>query len=297
MNEIQQLGIEFIVALQAFKSPLLDTFFYLITQLGGFAYILVIPLLLWCIEPRLGLRALLAMLIAQYIVMLVKDIVQEPRPYLADTRIISDGEHGFSFPSGHAMGSLVFYGLLMLWTDKSWLRWLLASLIFFIGLSRNYLGVHYPHDVIFGWLMGFIYLWGWIKLQHLANKNLRYMNFNRQVLWSFVVPALVGTIHYYYFDYFGALVVAGAVSATMLSLILDKQKPLLNVNGTITQKTARYLLGIALTFGVLLGFRPLYPAEDQLLHNPLVWANGFAIAIMMAFIAPKLFSKIKLASP
>ncbi len=74
MQAIQHWGIEFIVSLQSMGTPLWDSFFSFISHLGAGGYLLVIPLFIWCIEPRLGLRALLAMMISQYIVMLLKDI-------------------------------------------------------------------------------------------------------------------------------------------------------------------------------------------------------------------------------
>lgn len=67
----------------------------------------------------------------------------------------------FSFPSGHAFGSIVFYGLLAYLSVKylpaPW-SWVVAAslttLILLIGLSRVYLGAHYPTDVLGGWLLG-----------------------------------------------------------------------------------------------------------------------------------------------
>jgi len=69
---------------------------------------------------------------------------------------------GFSFPSGHALNSMVTYGLiaLLIWrTDlPAWVRLVsaigLATLVALIGLSRIALGVHYPSDVVGGWLAG-----------------------------------------------------------------------------------------------------------------------------------------------
>jgi undecaprenyl-diphosphatase len=295
MSDIQQWGIEFILMLQTYQSPFLDGFFYLITQLGGFAYLLIIPLFIWCIEPRLGIRALLAMMIAQYIVMLLKDIVQEPRPFTVDNRIISDGEHGLSFPSGHAMGSMVFYGLLILWTNKNWLRWLLVAMIFLIGLSRNYLGVHYPHDVIAGWILGLIYLYGWLRLQKSAANSLYTMSLPKQLFLSIFTPALVGTVHFYLFSYVGALVVAGSISACLLCLIIDKKNPLLKVEGGLTKKIGRYSVGIALTLATLLSFQSILPEENSFFYNTMVWTNGFVLTIVIGYLSPQVFKKIKLA--
>lgn len=73
---------------------------------------------------------------------------------------------GFSFPSGHAMGSLIFYGFVMFLTirgrQKEWLKWTisisLGVLIMLIGLSRIYLGAHFPSDVAAGFIAGTIWL-------------------------------------------------------------------------------------------------------------------------------------------
>ncbi|HEX6922907.1 MAG TPA: phosphatase PAP2 family protein, partial [Bacillales bacterium] len=69
---------------------------------------------------------------------------------------------GYSFPSGHAMGSFVFYGMLgyffILFLKSEYLKagstLLMAGLIFMIGFSRVYLGVHYPSDVLAGFAAG-----------------------------------------------------------------------------------------------------------------------------------------------
>ncbi len=294
MNEIQTWGIDFILALQSFQSPLLDNFFYLVSQLGGFAYVLVIPLLVWCIEPRLGLRTLLAMMISQYFVMLITDIVQEPRPFMADSRIISGGERGFSFPSGHAMSSMVFYGLLMLWADKTWLRALLAALILLIGLSHTYLGAHYPHEVLTGWVLGIVYLYGWLKLQKLSEDNLYRMTVSRQRLWSLVLPAIAGTAHYTVFDHFGALLIAGAVSAGLLCLITERKKSSIDIQASPGQQIGRYIIGIGLTLPVLVAFKHLYPAEENPLYSIVAWSHGAAVVGMIGYAAPWVFAKVKL---
>lgn len=295
MQLLQQAGIELILWLQSFKSPFFDGFFDIVTQFGGFAYVLIIPLIIWCIEPRLGLRALLAMMIAQYIVMLLKDIVQEPRPFLADARIISNGEHGFSFPSGHAMGSFVFYGMLLFATQMRWLKLLLAGLIFMIGVSRSYLGVHYPHDVVAGWLLAVVFLALWPRFETAIINALAHASWLKQALFALFIPSLVGIAHYYLFDYFGGLVVAAAISVSLLALMADYRQPSTNGSGSVIQKVGRYIVGVAATLLVLTLFRNVYPAEDAVWYNLVVWCNGAAIAAMIVYIVPYLFKKLRLA--
>ena len=75
-------------------------------------------------------------------------------------------ESSFSFPSGHAMASMAFYGLIMYYiykyvknkTVKNVICTILSILIFLVGVSRIYLGVHYVSDVIAGFLLSMVYL-------------------------------------------------------------------------------------------------------------------------------------------
>lgn len=98
---------------------------------------------------------------------ILKLIVARPRPEIL--RLIV--EEGYSFPSGHAMVSMGYYGFLiyLIYTKiknkkiKYPLILFLSLLIIFIGISRIYLGVHYFTDVIGGFIIAIIYLILFIK--------------------------------------------------------------------------------------------------------------------------------------
>jgi len=99
---------------------------------------------------------------------LLKDWHQRPRPRFEDP-LITPG--GWSFPSGHAMGSLICYGmlayLLILALPRSWKRHAvvgaLATLVLAIGFSRIYLGAHFCSDVVGGFAASTVYLTGVIS--------------------------------------------------------------------------------------------------------------------------------------
>lgn len=93
---------------------------------------------------------------------LLKLIFQRDRPLTP----LLEAAHGYSFPSGHALMSITFYGLMifLVWLNvkNNWVKWiltiLLALLIIFIGVSRVYLRVHYSSDVLAGFCVGIMWL-------------------------------------------------------------------------------------------------------------------------------------------
>lgn len=105
--------------------------------------------------PVVALSSLLLMLCLKFIFHRNRPLT----PLLAEAK-------GYSFPSGHALMSLTFYGLIifLVWQKekKAWVKWtlsiLLALLIIFIGISRVYLGVHYASDVLAGFCVGLMWL-------------------------------------------------------------------------------------------------------------------------------------------
>ncbi|HEX6180011.1 MAG TPA: phosphatase PAP2 family protein [Chitinophagaceae bacterium] len=112
---------------------------------------------------------------------LLKFIFNRPRPLIP----LLEKARGLSFPSGHALMSASFYGLLiyLVWQnikDPGWLRWVLVIFlviwILLIGFSRVYLVVHYASDVIAGFAMGVIWLslsiWVFRRLENYSRKEI-----------------------------------------------------------------------------------------------------------------------------
>ena len=135
-----------------------------ITNFGG-AIILIIlaPMLFIFIKnKKIGVSIISNLAIITVLNQLLKRIVQRPRP--TEFRIVE--ESGYSFPSGHSMVSMAFYGysiyLIYKYVKNKYLKWisiiLLSILICSIGISRIYLGVHYTSDVLGGFFISISYL-------------------------------------------------------------------------------------------------------------------------------------------
>jgi undecaprenyl-diphosphatase len=113
-------------------------------------------------QSWLSVRVLTISLSSLVLMILLKQLFQRKRPLSP----LLMAAKGLSFPSGHAIMSMTFYGLLVYFVHQSqiasWLSFiiigLLVALILLIGFSRIYLRVHYASDVISGFIIGLLWL-------------------------------------------------------------------------------------------------------------------------------------------
>lgn len=135
-----------------------------ITNFGGAIFLISFTIISLIVvnNKKIGLCIMLNLMISSGLNILLKNILQRERPN--EFRLID--ESGYSFPSGHSMVSMAFYGFIIYLVYKyvenkkfkNFLIVLLSALIVFIGTSRIYLGVHYTSDVLAGFLISISYL-------------------------------------------------------------------------------------------------------------------------------------------
>lgn len=159
MDALQQLSISLIQALQTL-SPSFDGVMNFFSFLGRIEfYLFIIPFIYWVIDKRLGIRALLILIAVDLVSASFKLLFHQPRPYwIGGVRGLAE-EASYGIPSSHASDSLAVGGYLAYRSKQTWFRLVIIIILFFIGLSRLYLGVHFLHDVLFGWLIGAVVLW------------------------------------------------------------------------------------------------------------------------------------------
>lgn len=159
---IDEIGYNIIskYLISGFMTPIVKT----VTQLASPIFLIVLTILLIVFIKNNNIRKYICanLIISTILNFGLKNIVRRARP--DEFRIIE--ESGYSFPSGHSMVSMAFYGLLIYLIYKkvnnkylkNFLIILLSIIILLIGLSRIYLGVHYTSDVLAGFLLGISYL-------------------------------------------------------------------------------------------------------------------------------------------
>ncbi|MDP3646081.1 MAG: phosphatase PAP2 family protein [bacterium] len=153
--------------LAAMRTPLGLSFFSNVTEFGGGVIVTIVLavslFILWrgrAWAHAVGLIVALGGSIA--VSEILKNVLQFSRPDLVLHAVV---ESGYSFPSKHAAAAMALYGFLAWYVWEKHPQWripvtlFLGLIILLVGFSRLYLGVHFPADVIGGYLLGIIFIW------------------------------------------------------------------------------------------------------------------------------------------
>lgn len=163
----------------SFRTPALNKFMQAITQIGdfyGYLFLAIATTIFFYLKFRnwrFVLEMFFVLIISGLSNFALKQVFGRARPDVEHLVSVAT----LSYPSGHAMSAISFYGFLiyLIYNFKlnSILKWFLillfASMIFLIGISRIYLGVHFPSDIAGGYIAGFIWVIFCIILFHVID--------------------------------------------------------------------------------------------------------------------------------
>lgn len=142
------------------KCTLLDSFFPLFTHLGGAVFTILLTLV-FLTGPgsymEAGILALGSLSMSSFLVFILKKIVERERPYntIENMNVLIGPLRDYSFPSGHATASTAIAVSLGFVFPQ--ISGILFSIAILVGISRIYIGVHYPSDVIVGMTIGSLF--------------------------------------------------------------------------------------------------------------------------------------------
>jgi membrane-associated phospholipid phosphatase len=327
MDNILNAGLQIIVWFQSLGSwltPVMKFFTFLgSTQF----YLIVAPLILWCIDATLGIRLGLFLMINAMVNTALKVAIHGPRPYWYSNSVkaLGSAETSFGAPSGHSQNAVVVWGTI---ADRIKTRaaWIVAIVIMFmIGISRIYLAVHFPHDVLLGWFFGAIILWVLLHFEKPVVNWVRQFSIGVQVLLIFLFSLCLILL-----VIIAQLTLSGwtmsAAWVTNAQITFPSEPPInplsfhnflsstgaffglavgwiwtirlggFSARGVWYKLLLRYILGLIGVLVLYLGLGSFIPETETFISYTLKYGQYALIGFWMSGLAPWLFIKLKLAA-
>lgn len=315
-------GVRVVVALQSLGGWLTLPMKF-ISFLGTEQFFLVIlPALYWCVDSGVGLRVGVILLLNTSLNDAAKLAIHGPRPYWYSSQVKAYAtETSFGAPSGHAQIATGVWGMLAAIVKKAW-AWLLAGgIIFLIGLSRMYLGVHFPHDVLLGWIIGGLLLGVVLRAWDPVSAWLGERSLGQQVLVAFLASLALILVELIPFlglelggwtpppawaayagqsvSLSGALTSAGSLFGLAAGLAGFKHQRGFSTAGPVWKRILRYglgMLGLLIFYlGLDLLFNWIAPGGEGLVAYLMRYVRYALVGAWISFGAPWVFLRWRLA--
>ncbi|WP_170233240.1 phosphatase PAP2 family protein [Sporomusa termitida] len=277
------------------RSPVADTIFRGGTLLGQEVfYLLALPILLWCGDLRLGVRLSFVVMVSHYINISLKDILAQPRPFAFRPELQLFPVDGYSLPSNHAQTGLVFWLGLAKLAPQRYL-WPLGIVIAgLIGFSRIYLGVHFPSDVLAGWVLGLVLLIGSGLAEPLLVNWLGRLKTWQQALLALMGPALLFWLH----PGKDSAAIVAALSGAGIGLIIARRCAGAGAGvpqGEWAKLSGRMVVGFTGLLLIWAGLKVVFPQEEHACFLLFRYIRYWLAGLWLTLGAPWLFNLLGLA--
>jgi len=322
MDFLIPLGVNWIIAIQSLGAWLeapMKFFSFLGTENFFF---LVLPLIYWCVDANLGIRVGFILITSSYVNNIFKLMFAGPRPYWVSAKVIPfSAESSFGVPSNHAQTAVGVWGMIASGVRKQWAWGVALVLVFFIGFSRWYLGVHFPHDVFIGWLLGGILLWAFMQFWNPVEAWLKQKTLGNQVLIAFIVSVIfialgavsVGRLDGYTFpeewrdnalrtgelpapvSIEGSITLAGTLLGLAIGAAWIAARGGYQASGPMAKRALRYVIGLIGVVILWMGLGQVFPDNADLLSYFLRYVRYILVGFWVSGGAPWLFFRFKLA--
>ena len=283
------MDLSILQSLENARCGFLTALFSVFTFLGEETFlILAIALVYWALNKRAGEFLIYSVLMSTAFNGVIKDAVKRPRPYVSggvskveiDNFFVSTAEldNSYSFPSGHSQNGGAFFSSVIINFKNRPLRIACAAAILLIMLSRLYLGVHYPTDVLAGAAMGIAFS---------LITYLIYSEFYEKRGWIFLVAAVLFCACLFFAGSEDTFKAAGSFLGAAAGLLLEQKFVNFDNDCVWWKKTLRIILGIALVLGLRVLLKLIFPA--MLIFD---FIRYFAMIFSMTGLYPFLFKKL-----
>ena len=288
--------MEFLRLLEKIRNPVFDFIFSLITKLGEeTAFMAVAIIIFWCFSKKHGYYILSVGFVGTVVNQFLKLAFRIPRPWVKDPSftIVESARAeatGYSFPSGHTQNSVGTFGALAYIFNKKWVRIVCIVICVLVPLSRMYLGVHTPLDVLvsIGVALALIFLIKPIFDKADEKPVIMFYFFGAMFLISlaflffvlfFPFPSDLDP-HNYESGIKNACTLLGATGGFLIAYPIEKKYVNFDVSGKWTTQIIKCVLGLAIVIGIKTLLKPLL-----LLFLPAMVERVVRYAIIVIFAA------------
>jgi hypothetical protein len=250
------------------------------------------PLIYWCIDRRMGARLLVLFLISAYINAIAKAVVGQPRPFQYDPRV-QPLVHatGGGLPSGHTQGTVVLWGYLVSQHRSRILLIIAGFLMIAVPISRLYLGVHFPTDLLGGYLLGAILLVLYLRFVLKVEAWL----VAKGVIWQTAAAVILPIILFWASPQGSryALSACGALLGFLPGIVLERRWIRFRSDGSFLKRSVRFIVGLVVLLGIWLGLRFAFSELEPM--SLLRVVRYACVGLWGALGAPWLFVRLRLA--
>lgn len=282
-------GMDVVRGVQKLLGPGMLVPMKIITFFGSEAFVLTaLPLLYWCVDRRKGARIGIFVLSSAFLNMWLKMLFMQPRPYDFDPSLGLARESTPGLPSGHGQTSITFWGAMLTILPRAAGVIALIVMPLLIGVSRLYLGVHFPTDIFASWAIGGILVAAFYGL----GPKIEALFHGWETRFRLIVITAIALIMNFLLP--ADTMLSGAFWGSAVGFALTSKNLRFDAGGSLQKKALRYLVGIAGT--ALFYFGPKILIGSALAsQEALVRFTRYAlVGLWAAYGAPWCFFKLKL---
>jgi membrane-associated phospholipid phosphatase len=284
----------------------------------------ILPLLYWNLNSLVGLQVSLILVVGNGLNDAFKVLFHDPRPYWYSAKAIAyAADPSFGLPSNHAQTAVSFWGLLAYGFNKRWLWIVSIAFMFFIGLSRLYLGVHFPTDVLAGWLIGAVLLFLFIILWKPVTSWFKKQPAGLQIFYSFLASILlmgISVVARLLIDGWtipeiwlanalatfpagpqpdplamaGVITSGGVLFGFMAGLVWMNGQGSFSISGQTWQLVVRYLMGLVGVLIIYIGLKTIFPQGENFVAYVFRFIRYTLVGSWVTAGAPWLFIRLRL---
>jgi membrane-associated phospholipid phosphatase len=326
MEIVFDTGISFIIWFQSLGDWLILPMQFFSFLGSEYFFLIVAPALYWCYSASLGLRVGLFLMISGSINSALKIFIHGPRPSWVDTQVnVYSSESSFGTPSGHSQNAVIVWGTIADFIGGR-LVWIVAiALIFLTGLSRMHLGLHFPHDVLLGWLIGALLLWVILRFDDPITSWLNTKGVGQQITIVFAASLVligIGLVARFSLgdwsippewieNSYNALPEAEAIDPLSLKgfftnagaffglasgAIWLKNRGGFTTSGKWQQLLGRYIIGLIGVLVIWMGLDYIFPEGDTFIALTLRFVRYALVGIWISAIAPFIYLRFGLST-